>query len=235
MKISCIIVDDEPLARVGLRDYIDQVGFLKIAGEFKSALEAKDFLANQSVDLAFLDINMPKMSGLEFVKSLTNPPAIIFTTAYREFATDSYELEAVDYLVKPITFERFFKAVNKVYQRQESPSKPEPDHFYVKVDGHITKVKMDEVVYIEGMKDYIKIYLKDDSRLITLLSLKQVEKELPSSQFVRTHRSFIVSKNHVDSIEGNTIHIQQSQIPIAPNLRSEVLDRILGDKFWKRG
>ena len=235
MKISCIIVDDEPLAREGLRDYVDQVGYLEVAGEFKSALEAKDFLESQAVDLVFLDINMPKMSGLEFVKALSNPPAIIFTTAYREFATDSYELEAVDYLVKPITFERFFKAVNKVYQRRETPVKSEPDHFYVKVDGHITEVKMDEVLFIEGMKDYIKIYLQDDSRLITLLSLKQVEKELPSSQFIRTHRSFIVSKHHVDSIEGNTIHIQQSQIPIAPNLRSEVLDRILGDKFWKRG
>ena len=234
MKISCIIVDDEPLAREGLRDYIDRVGFLQVAGEFKSAIQASEYLQDQSVDLIFLDINMPKMSGLEFVKSLAQPPAIIFTTAYREFATDSYELEAVDYLVKPITFERFFKAVNKVYQRFEAPT-TQADHFYVKVDGHITKVKLDEVLYIEGMKDYIKINLRDGTRLITLLSLKQVEKELPSASFVRTHRSFIVSKSHVDSIEGNTIHIQEAQIPIAPTLRTEVLDRILGDKFWKRG
>ncbi len=235
MKISCIIVDDEPLAREGLRDYVDRVSFLEVAGEFKGALEAGEYLQFNTVNLIFLDINMPKMSGLEFVKSLDHPPAIIFTTAYREFATDSYELEAVDYLVKPITFERFYKAVNKVYQRFLAPATPALDHFYVKVDGHITKVKMEEVCYIEGMKDYIKIYLQDDTRLITLLSLKQVEKELPSSQFIRVHRSFIVSKNHVDSIEGNTIHIHQAQIPIAPNLRSEVLESILGDKFWKRG
>lgn len=235
MKISCLIIDDEPLAREGLRDYVDKIGFLQVTGEFKSAVEAREFLQTEKVDLIFLDINMPKMSGLEFVKSLDQPPAIIFTTAYREFASDSYDLDAVDYLVKPITFERFFKAVNKVYQRFDTPDQAQTDHFYVKVDGHITKVKMDEVLYIEGMKDYIKIYLRDQSRLITLLSLKQVEKELPGDQFIRTHRSFIVSKSQVDSIEGNTIHIQEAQIPIAPNMRSEVLDRILGDKFWKRG
>jgi len=235
MKINCLIIDDEPLAREGLKDYVDQVGFLQSAGEFKSALEAANFLKEKTVDLIFLDINMPKMNGLEFVKSLEQPPAIIFTTAYREFATDSYELEALDYLVKPITFERFFKAVNKVYKKFNTAAAEEQDHFYVKVDGHITKVKMKEVMYIEGMKDYIKIYLKDHSRLITLLSLKQVEKELPGSHFIRTHRSFIVSKTHVDSIEGNTIHIGTAQIPIASNLRSDVLERILGDKFWKRG
>lgn len=235
MKISCLIIDDEPLAREGLRDYVDKIGFLQVAGEFKSALEALVFLQTEKVDLIFLDINMPKMSGLEFVKSLDQPPAIIFTTAYREFASDSYDLDAVDYLVKPITFERFFKAVNKVYQRFDSPDQAQTDHFYVKVDGHITKVKMNDILYIEGMKDYIKIYLKDQSRLITLLSLKQVEKELPGDQFTRTHRSFIVSKSQVDSIEGNTIHIKEAQIPIAPNMRSEVLDKILGDKFWRRG
>ena len=231
MKIDCIIIDDEPLAREGLRDYIEKVGFLRLAREFKSALEGKEFVEAHPVDLIFLDINMPKMNGLELVKSLSQPPAIVFTTAYREFASESYDLDAVDYLVKPITFERFYKSVNKVYQLLDTSTAPEVDHFYVKVDGVITKVEMGEVLYIEGMK----VCLEDQTKLITLLSLKQVENLLPSQQFVRVHRSFIVARQKVASIEGNTIHIGEAQIPIAPNLRAEVLERIVGDKFWKRG
>ncbi len=235
MKISCVIIDDEPLARAGVRDYAEKVGFLEVIGECKSATEARAFLEEHPADLMFLDINMPKVNGLEFVKSLQQPPLVIFTTAYREFASDSYDLDALDYLVKPITFERFYKAVNKAYQHFESTARPVLDHFYIKVDGVITKVNVVEVLYIEGMKDYIKVYLSDGSRLITLLSLKQVEALLPGDQFVRVHRSFIVAKNKVESIEGNTIHMAGQEIPIASNLRAEVLEQIVGDKFWKRG
>jgi DNA-binding LytR/AlgR family response regulator len=235
MKISCIIIDDEPLARAGVRDYTERVGFLQVAGEFKSAEEARPFLEERPVDLMFLDINMPKLSGLDFIKSLEQSPLVIFTTAYREFASESYDLDALDYLVKPITFERFYKAVNKAYQHFEHTKRPALDHFYVKVDGVITKVNMEEVLYIEGMKDYIKIFLSDKSRLITLLSLKQVEAQLPPDQFVRVHRSFIVSKSKVERIEGNIIHMAGQEIPIASNLRAEVLDLIVGNKFWKRG
>lgn len=235
MKISCVIIDDEPLAREGVRDYAEKVGFLEVTGECKSAAEARAFLENHSVDLMFLDINMPKVNGLDFIKSLQQPPLVIFTTAYREFASESYDLDALDYLVKPITFERFYKAVNKAYQHFETTVKPSLDHFYIKVDGVITKVNVKDVLYIEGMKDYIKVYLHDQSRLITLLSLKQVEALLPSNQFVRVHRSFIVAKSKVESIEGNTIHMAGQEIPIATNLRADVLEQIVGDKFWKRG
>ncbi|GAB5523612.1 MAG: LytTR family DNA-binding domain-containing protein [Roseivirga sp.] len=235
MKISCVIIDDEPLARAGVRDYADKVGFLEVTGECKNAAEAKVFLEEHPVNLMFLDINMPKVSGLEFVKSLTQPPLIIFTTAYREFASESYDLDALDYLVKPITFERFYKAVNKAYQHFESATQATLDHFYIKVDGVITKVNVKDVLYVEGMKDYIKVYLADQTRLITLLSLKQVEALLPSDQFVRVHRSFIVAKSKVESIEGNTIHMAGQEIPIATNLRADVLEQIVGDKFWKRG
>lgn len=234
MKINCIIVDDEPLAREGIRDYVERVSFLQFMGEFKGAKEAGAFLDEHPVDLMFLDINMPKQSGLEFLRNLEQPPLVIFTTAYREFASDSYDLDGLDYLVKPIAFERFYKAVNKVYQHFESAQSAEDDVFYVKVDGVITKVDRAEVLYIEGMKDYIKIYLKNGKRLITLLSLKQVENLLPAQQFLRVHRSFIIAKNQVDSIEGNTLHIKGKQIPMAPNLRAEVLENIVGDKFWKR-
>lgn len=235
MKISSIIIDDEPLAREGVRDYSEKVGFLEVVGEFKSAGEAQAFLEEHPVDLMFLDINMPKVNGLDFVRSLQQPPLVIFTTAYREFASESYDLDALDYLVKPITFERFYKAVNKAYQHFESTSKSILDHFYIKVDGVITKVNVADVLYIEGMKDYIKVYLKGQGRLITLLSLKQVETLLPSGQFIRVHRSFIVAKSKVESIEGNIIHMAGQEIPIATNLRVEVLEQIVGDKFWKRG
>lgn len=235
MKISCVIIDDEPLAREGVRDYADKVGFLEVMGECKNAAEAQAFLEEHPVNLMFLDINMPKVSGLDFVKSLTQRPLIIFTTAYREFASESYDLDALDYLVKPITFERFYKAVNKAYQHFESTTQATLDHFYIKVDGVITKVNVKDVLYIEGMKDYIKVYLGDQTRLITLLSLKQVEALLPSDQFVRVHRSFIVAKSKVESIEGNTIHMAGQEIPIATNLRADVLEQIVGDKFWKRG
>ncbi|MCE7993081.1 MAG: response regulator transcription factor [Roseivirga sp.] len=235
MKISCIIIDDEPLARAGVKDYCEKVGFLDVVGEFKSATDAGAFLEEHPVNLMFLDINMPGVNGLDFVKSLRQPPLVIFTTAYREFASESYDLDALDYLVKPITFERFYKAVNKAYQYFDSATSSGLDHFYVKVDGVITKVNMEDVLYIEGMKDYIKIYLNDESRLITLLSLKQVEALLPSERFVRVHRSFIVSKSKVESIEGNIIHMAGQEIPIATNLRVEVLEQIVGDKFWKRG
>lgn len=235
MKISCIIIDDEPLARAGVKDYCEKVGFLDVVGEFKNAADAGAFLGEHPVNLMFVDINMPGVNGLDFVKSLQQPPLVIFTTAYREFASESYDLDALDYLVKPITFERFYKAVNKAYQHFESAASSNLDHFYVKVDGVITKVNMDDVLYIEGMKDYIKVYLNDKSRLITLLSLKQVEALLPSERFVRVHRSFIVAKSKVESIEGNTIHMAGQEIPIATNLRAEVLEYIVGDKFWKRG
>lgn len=235
MKISCIIIDDEPLAREGIRDYAEKVGFLEVVAEFKNAIEAGAFLEEHTIHLMFLDINMPKVSGLEFVKNLTQSPLVIFTTAYREFASESYDLDVLDYLIKPITFERFFKAVNKAYHHFDKADAVTVDHFYVKVEGVITKVQVSDVLYIEGMKDYIKIYLTDQTRLITLLSLKQVEALLPSEQFVRVHRSFIVSKNKVKSIEGNIIHMANQEIPIASNLRAEVLEQIVGDKFWKRG
>ncbi len=235
MKISCIILDDEPLAREGLKDYIADIAFLELVGEFKSALEANNYLKDNQIDLMFTDINMPKMSGLQFVKNLESPPIVIFTTAYREFAADSYELNGFDYLVKPISFDRFLKSVNRVFEKLNTEKPSSADHFFVKVDGVITKVSFDEVLFIEGMKDYIKIHRTNGVKLITLISLKQIQSQLPSTEFIRVHRSFIISKNCVDSIEGNIIHMGESQVPIAPNMRNEVMEEILGDKLWKRG
>ena len=235
MKIRCIILDDEPLAREGLRDYINDIEFLELKGEFKEAIEVNNFLKDNKVDLMFTDINMPKMSGLQFVKNLSNPPIIIFTTAYREFAADSYELNGFDYLVKPIPFDRFLNSVNRVFDKLNSESNTNEDHFFVKVDSVISKVSFDEVTFIEGMKDYSKIHKLGGEVLVALISLKQVQSQLPETEFIRVHRSFIIAKKRVGSIEGNTIHIDGQEVPIAPNLRNEVMEKILGDKLWKRG
>lgn len=234
MKVSCIIIDDEPLAREGLKDYVEKVSLLNLVGDFKNAKEARKFLEEHPVDLMFLDINMPKLSGIDFLKSLTEPPKVIFTTAYREFATESYDLDGIDYLLKPISFERFFKAVNKVFELFQPRSEPESqDHFFVKVDGIIKRVMNEEVCYIEGMKDYVKIYLNNGSTLMTLLSLKQMELALPQG-FMRVHRSFIVSLDKVEEIAGNLLKIGSAEVPMAPNLRSEVMEKVLGENYLKR-
>lgn len=235
MKIRCIIIDDEPLAREGLLDYIDKTAFLHIVGDFKNTALAKDFMQEHPVDLVFLDISMPGEGGLEFLKSLNDPPQVIFTTAHREYAAESYELDAIDYLVKPIAFERFLKAVNKVYSRniQESNKSADKDFFFVKADGVLTKVQLEDILYVEGMKDYVKIHRKGKSTLITLLSLKHMEEQLPK-EFIRVHRSFIIAGNRVEAIEGNVLKIEGYEIPIAPQLRNEVLDKITGGRFLKR-
>lgn len=234
MKIDCIIIDDEPLARIGMVDYVEKVKFLNLVGEFKNAIDAKTFLEDHPVDLMFLDINMPKMSGLEFLKSLTQPPKVIFTTAYREFASESYDLDGVDYLVKPIAFDRFLKSVNKVYELFEVQGEEEKgDHFFVKVEGVIKRVLLDNLLYIEGMKDYVKICQTDNDDLITLVSLKQMEQRLPNN-FLRVHRSFIVAINKVEEIEGNVLKIGGNEIPMAPQLRNQVMEKIMGGKFLKR-
>ncbi|OEK05357.1 LytR/AlgR family response regulator transcription factor [Roseivirga misakiensis] len=234
MKINCIVIDDEPLARMGVVDYIQKVKFLNLMGEFKSAIEAKEFLEDHPVDLMFLDINMPKMNGLDFLRSIAQPPKVIFTTAYREYATESYDLDGVDYLLKPIAFDRFLKAVNKVYDLFEVQEETgTDDHFFVKVDGVIKRVLLDNLCYIEGMKDYVRIYQTDASELITLVSLKQMEQRLPDN-FIRVHRSFIVAADKVEEIEGNVLKVGGSEIPMAPQLRTSVLDKIMGGKFLKR-
>lgn len=234
MKISCIVIDDEPLARAGIKDYLKKVSFLELVGEFKNAIEARSFLEEQPIDLMFLDINMPKLSGLDFLRALPEPPKVIFTTAHREYASESYELDGVDYLLKPIAFERFFKAVNKVLELFQVDSAPvSEDHFFVKVDGKIKRILNEEVLYVEGMKDYVKIYRKDKPSIITLISLKQMEQALPDT-FMRVHRSFIVALNRVDEVEGNMLKIIDTEVPMAPNLRIEVLEKMLGDNYLKR-
>ncbi|MFQ5446945.1 MAG: LytR/AlgR family response regulator transcription factor [Saprospiraceae bacterium] len=240
MNLSCLVIDDEPVARKGIAGYVAQIPFLSLAGSCKSALEASEILHRQPIDLLFLDIQMPDITGIEFMRSLEHPPAVIFTTAYRDYAIEGFELNALDYLVKPISFQRFLKAANKAlsYFEMQRPAAPSeqaagPGYFFIKSDGQFIKIKLDDVLYFESEKDYVFIYTTQ-KRYLTLLSLKQLEKELPPDKFVRVHRSFIVSLDKVDLIDGNRLVIKDKQIPVSRRLQEAIFKRLIAGRLWKR-
>ena len=238
MKISCIIIDDEPLARKGLREYISDVEDLELAGEFDNALSAASLIASGSVQLLFLDIQLPKITGLDFFKTLTQAPPVIFTTAYPQYALEGYEVNALDYLVKPISFERFLKAVQKAREYYEwrhlqtSPSGA-TDYFYVKADNKLVKIAYQDVLFVEALQNYVVIHTPD-RKYMTYLTFRSVEEYLPTSLFCKVHKSYIVSMAKIDSIEGNDIKIGAHHIPISRNLREEVMDRLLKNRFLRR-
>jgi DNA-binding LytR/AlgR family response regulator len=232
MKIKCLIVDDEPLAREVLQNYITQMPMLELAGECANAIQALTALQEQAIDLMFLDIHMPQLNGTDFLKTLRNPPKVIFTTAYTEYALEGYELDIVDYLMKPIRLDRFLKAVNKAYpllggkyQAEEiAPAKPAHNESFVyfRTDRKMVKVLLNNICYIESMKDYVKIYASD-STIVTKQSISSVEAMLPEKQFARTHRSFIVSVNKIKSFTHELIEIGNTEIPIGKLYRNNVL------------
>lgn len=239
-KITCLIVDDEPLAREGLASYAENIPFLEVVALSQNALEANQLLDEQAIDLLFLDINMPRLSGLDFLKSLPKPPLVVFTTAYREFAVESYELNVVDYLIKPISFQRFLKASNKAKDYltlqqggNATPTTEQEDYFFIKEDGKIIKIHFQDILYIEGLKDYVFIHTAT-ARHIVLISLKSVESQLPSDSFIRTHRSFIVALDKVAGMDGNQLVINDKLIPVSRAMRDEVYQRVVGNKLWKR-
>ncbi len=232
--IRCLIVDDEPPAREIIRRYIEQVSSLQLTGECGNAIQAFTFLQQQPVDLLFLDIRMPQLNGNDFLKTLKNPPKVIFTTAYSEYAVEGYELDAVDYLLKPVPFERFLKAVNKAYQmtagKHESSTVPEEtrnDSFvYFRADRKMVKLMLDDILYIESMKDYIKVITKTGT-IITKQSISSVEAMLPERKFIRTHRSFIVSLDKIKSFTSELIDIAATQVPVGKLYRNAVM-KVLG-------
>ena len=232
--IRCLVVDDEPPAREIIRRYIEQVPSLVLTGECANAIEAFTLLQQQAVDLVFLDIRMPQLNGNDFLKTLKNPPKVIFTTAYTEYAVQGYELDAVDYLLKPIPFDRFLKAVNKAYQltgaRHETHAAPEEtrnDSFvYFRADRKMVKVVLDDILYIESMKDYIKIITKT-GMIITKQSISSVEAMLPGKKFIRTHRSFIVSLDKIKSFTSELIDIAATEVPVGKLYRNAVM-KVLG-------
>ncbi len=238
MKINCVIVDDEPLARKGLKEYIADIEFLQLRGEFENALKATEILATQEIQLLLLDIQMPKITGLDFLKSLQTPPLTILTTAYPQYALQGYELNVVDYLLKPFSFDRFLKAVIKVKSYLENTHKiPEPiteaDYFFIKTDNKLVKLLHQDVLFAEALQNYVAIHTKE-KKYITYLTMKSVEEQLPPSRFIKVHKSYLVAADKVETIEGNEIKIGQHHIPISRNIKDEVLEKILQNRLLKR-
>jgi two-component system, LytTR family, response regulator len=232
MKIKCLIIDDEPPAREVIKRYIEQLPMLELAGECANAIQAISVLQQTPVDLIFLDIRMPQLNGTDFLKTLKNPPKVIFTTAYTEYALEGYELDIVDYLMKPIRFDRFIKAVNKAFPLGEGKSSPDADKpnaepknesfVYFRADRKMVKVLVNDILYIESMKDYVKVFTSTNS-LVTKQSISSVETMLPEKKFIRTHRSFIVSVNKIKSFNNELIEVGHTEIPIGKLYRNTVL------------
>jgi len=232
MKISCIVTDDEPFARKGLQGYIEKIDFLELKGVCENAVELNSLLKQQAVDVLFLDIEMPYMTGIELLRNLSKPPKVVFTTAYEKYAIDGYELEVLDYLLKPISFERFLKSANKIYDHfQQQPTSN--DYFFVKVDSKLEKIAVKEILFVEAMENYVAIHVPD-RKIITHLTLKMLQEHLPATSFVQPHKSYLVAIDKVNSIEGNTLYVGAFQIPISKYQKEETLQRILSNRFLKR-
>ena len=239
MKINCIIIDDEPIACKGMREYVEQIDFLNLKAVVEDVLQAYQVLNEESVDLIFLDIEMPRLSGIDFIKSLKTVPFIIFTTAYPRYALQGYDLDVADYLVKPIAFPRFLKAVNKVRDLLISkyavkPAMPENgDHFFLKENGKFTKIFYADVLFAEALQNYVAIHLKG-RKLLGYITLSILEEQLPSALFMKVHKSYLVSLQKIDVIEGNELLIQSIRIPISRNLKETLMKKVLENKLLKR-
>ena len=241
--IKAIIVDDEPLALEVLETYISRIPEIQLVQKCENAFEANEALKNHQIDLMFLDIQMPQLSGIEFLKTLANPPCVIFTTAYPDYAVEGFELNATDYLLKPISLERFMKAVNKVSERlgakrgefdNNHHQEGAEDFFFVKADKKLVKINFDDILYIEGLKDYV-IIRQETGRVITLQTMKSLEDRLPDAKLKRVHRSFIVNIKKITAILGNMVELIEGgkvkQLPIGKNYRDELLDMINENKL----
>lgn len=224
-KISCIVVEDEPLAVKVLSDYIAQVPFLDLKSTFKDAILATEYLRDNSVDLIFLDIHLPKLKGMAFLKTLTNPPSIIITTAYHQYAVEGFNLNVTDYLLKPIEFERFLVAVNKVKTRQVVAEKEEiKDYLFLNVQKKKVKILFSEIVYIESQREYIKI-VTTKKEFISKMGTQEIEELLPATQFRRIHRSFIISVNKIESYTAEMVEVNGVSIPVGRGYR-DVIEKL---------
>lgn len=238
--INCIAIDDEPLALELLEDNIRQVPFLNLVGKSSNAINALQLLKETNVDLVFLDIQMPGLTGLQLIKSLSVKPMFILVTAYEKFALEGFNLDVVDYLVKPVSLDRFIKACNKAQELHELrtsnkpvESKSEEDYFFINVDYSLVKILFKNIIWIEGLKDYIKIYLKDSSKsIVTRLSMKAVEDELPTSLFIRIHKSYIISKNFITSVKKSSVFLDnKTELPVGENYKERIEELVSKRKF----
>ena len=234
MKLRCLLIDDEPPALKILASYISNINGLEIVAQCKNAIEALDILNQKTVDVIFLDIKMPKILGTEFLKNLSHPPKVIFVTAYRDYAVEGYELDAVDYLVKPVSFERFFKAITKLNRMIDKEVvttsvefKPNPEAFvYLKVDKDMKKIFINEIVYIESWKDYVKLFLANGKNILAKQSISAMENLLSEHKFLRVHRSYMVSLNKISGYNGISIQLDTKEIPIGRLYKQAVLGRL---------
>lgn len=233
MKLKCIIIDDEPLAIEVIESYVARIESLELVGKFRNAIKAFDYLqSGETVDLIFLDIQMPKLTGLEFLKTLQHAPKVIFTTAYREYALEGFELEALDYLLKPISFERFMKAVSKALGQTSTSSEPEvslsadgDDFIFFKCDKKMIRVSLKEILYIESVKDYVKIKTSD-KEVVTHQKISVLETKLPAAHFIRIHRSFIVNIPKIESYSASEVELNKESIPVGRNYKTDVMERL---------
>lgn len=236
MKIKCIVIDDERLARDYLKNYIGKIPELELLGDFNSPLKATELIKSGQVDLMFLDIQMPDITGVEFLKSLSNKPEVIFTTAYQEYALEGFNLSVVDYLLKPFSFDRFYQAVNKVIDKLDRrPAHDDETGFHgqsqttfadtylsIRADRKFYKINFDNLKYIEGQKAYVSFYTKE-KRITALASLKDLEESLPPDRFIRIHKSYIVAISEILSLEGNTIEIGDTRLPVGKSYKEAVM------------
>jgi DNA-binding LytR/AlgR family response regulator len=229
--LKCIIVEDEVLAQDVIRNHLARISQLELLGVYRTAPEAMAALGSLDVDVLFLDIRLPGMSGLHFLRSLADPPLVVLTTAYAEYALESYEFNVIDYLLKPISFERFSKAVNKIldgrlYSLASTPVEArDEDHIFIKSNSKFFRVDFSEILYVQGMKDYLKLYTPDFT-LVTHHTMNEMEKTLPSRQFLRVHRSYIVAIKHIRAIYGNSIELGKVTIPIGVNYKDTVMELV---------
>ncbi|MEQ9302846.1 MAG: LytTR family DNA-binding domain-containing protein [Marinoscillum sp.] len=222
MSIQCVIVDDEPIAAKGIAGYAEKISSLEVVAVLHSAIDLNEFLQEREVDLVFLDIEMPYLTGLSWLKAFKNPPKVIFTTAYDKYALEGFDLDVMDYLLKPVSFERFLKAVNKVKEHFKS----EEDHIFIKTDGRLEKLPFDQIICVEGMQNYVT-FLTEDKRLISHLTLKSVEEQLPTGMFIKCHKSYLINISAVVSIEGLRITTSNGlKIPIGKSQKDQVLNKI---------
>jgi DNA-binding LytR/AlgR family response regulator len=239
MKLKCVIIDDEPIARQLIAEFIEDIDYLELLGEAENPAKALSLLTENTVDLIFLDINMPTINGISFLKNSRTTASVIMTTAYPQYAVEAFELDVLDYLVKPIPFERFLKACNKAkevfdYKRQPAQAgQPAADYFFIKCDNQIEKVLYSELLYAESMMNYVILYTPS-RKMIVYITLKSLEEQLPASQFIKVHKSFLVNRGKIQSIDGNMINIGPQKIAISQNLREKVLAEILKDRMIRR-
>lgn len=236
LKIRCIITDDEPVARKGLQGYIEKIDFLDLVAVCEDAIQLNTVLKQFrpcGIDLLFLDIEMPYITGIEFLKNVTDPPKVIFTTAYERYAIQGYELDVLDYLLKPISADRFLKAVNKAYDYFHSKQNSDEPYFFVKTDNKLEKIQFGEILFVEAMENYVAIYTKD-KKIITHSTLKAVQDKLPLNQFIQPHKSYLVNINCINAIEGNVLHVSKYEVPVSKYQKEEVMEKIVNNKLLKK-